>query len=564
MESTLIMMNTTTPAGVCDLSGIWQFTFRPEALENLAPAQVEFDSYAAVPGCFDLLPQCKFKRGTGIYAREVEISGPVELTVNGIGLKGAVYWDGVLKEEIDVPFSKRVLRFDAGEASVHKLVIAVNNMFDPQPSSLFKPNYDFYAHGGIYRKVTIAPAKPVFAEEIKLLPLDIKEGTVEVALKFSGDTSSLESAELFWDESAAPVTLKLENGAGKGTFKVPAHKIWSPEAPNLHKVTIKAGCFEKSIRFGLRSVTTSKGKLYLNGELLKIAGTNRHDAHPDFGYAVPADIRLRDLLMLKKQGFNCIRGCHYPQDEEFLDMCDTLGMMVWEESLAWGNKEADLADPLFCERQLRETKRMALKSINHPCVIMWGFLNECDSASEAGQKLISSLLKLLHETDTSRPVTYGGNRLLRDICLAYVDIISFNTYPCWYGAGEDQYFDGDCLRAHLDELANFASAPEYIEKPLIISEIGAEALPGDHSGMRWSEDYQASLLSETMRYVLESERYTGTFLWQFCDIRTYVSNTCQVRSGGFNHKGMVDYSRMPKLSWNAVGQVIKEYFSKEK
>jgi hypothetical protein len=158
MESNLIMLNTSFSSGVCDLSGIWQFTFVKSPISEIAVSELPFDSFAAVPGCYDLLPQCKFKRGTGVYRRNVEISGPVELTLHGLGLRGAVYWDGNLVGEIDAPFSKRIFRFEAGAAGTHELIIAVNNEFDTAPSSLFKTNYDFYAHGGIYRKVTIAPA----------------------------------------------------------------------------------------------------------------------------------------------------------------------------------------------------------------------------------------------------------------------------------------------------------------------------------------------------------------------------------------------------------------------
>lgn len=554
--------NCTVSEKLMDLSGIWNFAFTKAPIADISVTEMRFDSLAAVPGCYDLLPGCKFKRGTGVYCRTVNISGPVELTLHGIGLRGAVYWDGEKKDEIDAPFSKRVLRFDAGAPGDHQLVIAVNNEFDTHPSSLFKTNYDFYAHGGIYRKVTIAPATAVYPDFVKVLPLDIEAGTVEVDLQFLGAVEGSSAASLAWDGNAATDEITLENGRGKGTFKVPSPRIWSPESPELHTLTIKTGDCEYTTRFGLRKVTAADGKLFLNGKRIKIAGTNRHDAHPDFGYAVPMDIRLRDLLMLKQQGFNCIRGCHYPQDEEFLDLCDDMGMLVWEESLGWGNKEPDLADPLFRERQLRETERMVKKSINHPCVIMWGFLNECDSNFPVAREIIAPIAQMLRKADPSRPVTFGSHRLTKDLCLDLIDIISFNTYPCWYGDGVDQYFEKECLINHLEKLAEFASSPEFKDKPLIISEIGAEALPGDHSGMRWSEEYQAELLSATMRHVLETDRFTGTFLWQFCDIRTYINNACQVRTGGFNHKGMVDGSRMPKISWNEVGKTIRECLNK--
>ena len=555
-------LSTSVGGGAADLSGIWDFTFLKTSLDALKVSKLRFDSSATVPGCFDFLPQCRMMRGTGVYRRRVTCGGEMILTSEGLGLRGAFFWDGKKIGGTEFPFTLEQFRFDAGAPGPHELIIAVSNEFDDTPGSLFRRNYDFYAHGGIYRPVSIAPVLPIELEKLQVIPLDTKKGEVEVTVVLTGKTAKLGSAALRWDDGKSTDTLKLKNGRGKGVFRVPNHKVWSPETPNLHTVTVKVKEQEFSATFGIRVVTVSKGKLLLNGKALKIAGTNRHDAHPDFGYAVPDEIRLRDLLMLKQQGFNCIRGCHYPQSGAFLDMCDRLGMMVWEESLGWGNR-SELADPLFRKRQIRQTEMMVRKSINHPCVIMWGCLNECSSDTPEGRELVEMLVKTLHKADPSRPVTFGSNRTTRDICLDLVDIISFNTYPCWYGGTEEQYFDKEGLYRSLQTLVDFASAPEYKNKPFFISEIGAEAIPGNHSGMRWSEEYQAGLLSEAMRFVLESKRCTGIFLWQFCDIRTYVSCNCQSRPGGFNRKGMVDGSRNPKPSFREVGKVIGEFFPKK-
>jgi len=555
-------LSTSVGGSAADLSGIWDFTFLKTPLDALKVSKLRFDSCAAVPGCFDFLPQCRMMRGTGVYRRQVTCGGEMILTSEGLGLRGAFFWDGKKIGSTEFPFTLEKFRFDAGAPGPHELIIAVNNEFDDSPGSLFRRNYDFYAHGGIYRPVSIAPVQPIELETLQVIPLDAKKGEVEVTIVLTGKTAKLGSAALRWDDGVFTDTLKLKNGRGKGVFRVPDPKVWSPETPDLHTVTVKVKEQEFSATFGIRVITISKGKLLLNGKALKIAGTNRHDAHPDFGYAVPDEIRLRDLLMLKHQGFNCIRGCHYPQSGAFLDMCDRLGMMVWEESLGWGNR-AEVGDPLFRERQIRQTAMMARKSINHPCVIMWGCLNECASETPEGRELVKMLIETLHKADPSRPVTFGSNRSTRDICMDLVDIISFNTYPCWYGGSEDQYFDKEGLYKSLQVLVDFASTPEYKNKPLFISEIGAEAIPGNHSGMRWSEEYQASLLSEAMRYVLESKRCTGIFLWQFCDIRTYISCNCQSRPGGFNRKGMVEGNRNPKPSFREVGKVIAEFFAKK-
>ena len=545
-------------AATADLSGFWDFAFTPEALENLKLEELEFASVASVPGCYDLRPECLMLRGSGVYRCFVSCGGDIELACDGLGLRGAFFWDKRKVGDTVAPFTRESFRFDAGAQGVHELIIAVNNEFDDEPGSLFRRNYDFYAHGGIYRKVTVTALQKIRLEKLQLIPRDIEKGEVEVTVELSG-CEAVEKALLAWDEKEPCASLTLENGKAQGVFAVPDHQIWSPENPHLHTLTVKVQdqCF--TARTGLRTITAAKGKLFLNGKELKVAGINRHDAHPDFGYAVPDEIRLRDLLLLKQQGYNCIRGCHYPQSEEFLDLCDQMGMLVWEESLGWGNRDFSMADPVFAERQIRQTEMMVKKSINHPCVIMWGFLNECSSDLEISRKLIGDLAAAIRKLDTSRPVTYGSMFLTKDVCFDLVDVISYNTYPCWYREGQDQYFSKATLLSHLKELADFASTPEFIDKPVIISEVGAEALPGDHSGMRWSEEYQSELLCEVLRQTLGEGRFAGTFLWQFCDTRTYINNACQVRTGGFNHKGIVDGSRRPKISFRETGKVIKEY-----
>ena len=547
-----------------ELSGLWEFAFLPEGTalsDNLAG--LRFETWVAVPGCFDLTPEYFLRRGTGIYRRRVEAGGRMELVSEGLGLRGEFFWDGKPIAEVDAPFSRRVIRFDAGESGTHELVIAVNNEFDDSPSSLFHRNYDFYAHGGIYRGITLEPAAAIRADEMKIIPLEPEKGTVRIAVRFSGETAGLKQAEIRFDHQTAVQVLPLRNGIAEQVFQVPSPRLWSPDDPFLHTVEISAGGETFSIEFGLRKIECRSGKLYLNGNPLKLIGCNRHDAHPEFGYAVPLDIRLRDLNRLKQAGMNCIRGCHYPQSEEVLSLCDRLGILVWEESLGWGNNEAALTDPEFRNRQLRETRNMAFKSVNHPSVILWGFLNEADTTHESARPLVKSLAETLHEVDSTRPVTFGTCRLTKDVCLDLVDVISFNTYPAWYGLGQDQFCDKDDIRNNLAELEDFASRPEYKEKPLLFSEIGAEALPGIYGGQRWSEEYQADLLETVVRFVLDSDRCSGTFLWQYCDTRTFLSNCSQSAAGGFNSKGLLDRYRNPKISWRRISQLLQQYPNKE-
>jgi len=270
-------------------------------------------------------------------------------------------------------------------------------------------------------------------------------------------------------------------------------------------------------------------------------------------------VLVKDLQLLKQLGGNCFRGSHYPQSEEFLDLCDRTGVMIWEESLGWGNREFSLTDPDFQEKQKRETRKAALASINHPCIILRGFLNEAGTHLETAKPLVKALADILHEVDPATPVTFATDKAQKDVCLEYVDVISFNTYPCWYSGNEDEFMNHDEFKRVMDGLVEFASQEQYINKPVIISEVGAEAIPGLRGGQRWSEEYQAELHEALVRRVIEDERFSGTFIWQFCDARTFAGSAAQTKAGNFNFKGALDSHRVPKEAWHRVSQVLKEY-----
>ena len=101
---------------------------------------------------------------------------------NKIKIANGINANTIIKKiaEIDAPFSKSTFRFNAGENGRHELIIAVNNEFDDSNSSMWRRDYDFYAHGGIYRKLTIKTAEAIYEREIKILTADIDCGKVDI------------------------------------------------------------------------------------------------------------------------------------------------------------------------------------------------------------------------------------------------------------------------------------------------------------------------------------------------------------------------------------------------
>lgn len=544
------------------LNGIWDFEFLFKKTWNEVTLNtLTFPEQISVPGCFDAIPQYENKRGTGIYRTYPVCGGTVKLELEATGLRGEVYWDGKKIAFLNQPYTPQILIFDAGKKGKHELIVTTDNFVYKGDDSTFSPFYDFYPFGGIYRNVTLTELPENYIDRVEVLPRDITTGEVLVRIETSKGISGV---SLRFDTSETALPCPVKEGKGELVCKVPSFKVWSPEHPNLHTLTVTTEDDELSVDFGLRVLECKARQLLFNGEPLKLIGWNRHESYPAFGAAVPEFLTYSDLQMIKQQGCNFIRGCHYKQSKAMLDLCDRMGLFVWEESLGWGNTEAQLGNETFRKFQIEQTAAMVRSSINHPCVIMWGFLNECASNTEAGRVCIGEICKTIRALDPSRPITFASCRLQNDICLDLVDIISFNTYPGWYDYLLHEESEGlPRVAAKLAELEAFASKPEYAEKPLIIAEIGAAAIIGDHSGVQWSEEYQADLLEIALRYILESSRYTGLAMWQFSNAKTYNRIFSVIdRPRGYNNKGAVDEFRRPKLSWGRIANVMKEYSGK--
>jgi beta-glucuronidase len=186
---------------------------------------------------------------------------------------------------------------------------------------------------------------------------------------------------------------------------------------------------------------------------------------------------------------------------------------------------------------------------------MWGILNESASNNPTAKPGYEQLLGLVRELDPSRPVTFASNHPIDDVCLDLADIVSINTYPGWYhGEIED-------IPSLLDAIVERLAEKGQGNKPLIISEIGAGAIPGwrDWNEARWTEQYQVRLLETVIRHLFEtSDRACGLAVWQYCDLRTSESARKALgRPRDFNNKGIVDEYRRPKLAYDTVRSLFR-------
>jgi beta-glucuronidase len=259
---------------------------------------------------------------------------------------------------------------------------------------------------------------------------------------------------------------------------------------------------------------------------------------------------VNDLNQIRDMGGNFVRTSHYPNDMRFLDLCDEIGVLVWEESHA---RHLVYEDERFPDQLLENTREMVHWHINHPSILMWGCLSEWESDTRRGRPIYEKVIQLIRELDPSRPVTFASNRADRDLCLDLVDVVAWSRYVGWHqGRIEDIESDIAGLVRWLDGSSSGARG-----KPLLLSAFGAAALYGNRqtSGVKWTEEYQHALLDESLRVYAGHSRIAGALVWQFCDCRLTpgeASHRFLDRPRCMDNGGVVDEYRRPKMACEAV------------
>lgn len=543
-----------------DLSGMWDFAWLGDnvQIDSIKPETICYTDRMPVPGAWDASVRYIGKRGTVAYRTIVKVTpGTVgRIKLSGLGMWSRIFIDNKAVQDWACPYSGFWVDVPVSDRAERELVIVNDNRWDAQRLVLQQQRYDFYGYGGIYRAIEWHETPSLFIDRAQVRILDAQQGHIEVVVGLMGSVAS--SVEVFagFDGEAlgSKGILPVTSGALRFRLTVPRPRLWEMDSPTLHTIAIRIGDDVIEERFGLRSVAVKNGHICLNNKPVKLKGFCRHEAHPQFGPALPLQQIVDDLQILRDMGCNFVRGAHYPQDPRFLDLCDEMGFLVWEETLGWGDSAERLANAQFGDMQEKQARLMVRNSFNHPCVILWGFLNEGASNTPESRPLYTRLVRAIREEDSSRLVTYATMHFDNDQNLDVADVVSVNTYPGWYGADPEKVAPFDTVVPLLRGVVAAMKERFHGKKPLIISEIGAAALYGWRDRLRahYSEEYQADLLQAACREILENPGIDGVAFWQFCDGRTYATNMALGRPRTFNNKGILDEYRRPKQAYDVV------------
>ena len=531
-----------------DLNGCWEVAFAEgKTLEKAGGADFTATDRMSVPGCWDMQPKWLCKRGTGLYRRTFTLAEPVEnawIVVDGMGLRAQFAVDGRPAGGVQ-PFPWGRLEIPTGPlaAGTHTLFAALDNVLEWSTQKLALPYYDFYLYGGFYHGVSLAFDN----RRLFVRTRDYKTGTVEIeAVNFAaGDFD----ATLVFD-GRNEVKTAFRNF--RATVQVPDFRLWSPAAPNLHTVALDGA----RARFGIREIKAKKKRLWLNGEILFLKGANRHEAHPQFGAATPEALMVQDIQLLKSLNGNFFRGSHYQQSQRFLDYCDEMGVLVWEESLGWGNTARQMGDPDYFRLQVEQTRAMVRASFNHPSVIIFAFQNENASQTKAGKKMNDALIDAIRSQDSGRLVTFACNHNADDISNASTDIVAFNAYPGWIGSDAGTFENQkQLIDAAVTRIVSYYRS-RYPEKPIIVSEMGTAAIYGSHdpAAAQGTEEFQLYYDRDVLDRVFADPELAGLAFWHFADARTYHRGGSTIRTKllAQNVAGLYDGYRRAKIAATAV------------
>jgi len=328
------------------------------------------------------------------------------------------------------------------------------------------PSGRWYTGSGIYRHVRLALTADIFIPQwgTYVTTPQVSDESAELSVKaeIENRSGSSKTVTILTDVlgpdgklvNHQSMEVKLDTGLNSitQTAKVQKPQLWSVETPRQytvrHRIVQGARTNEEySTRFGIRSIAVNaRDGFLLNGKKLKLNGVcNHHDAGP-VGAAVPEDVLLRRLKLLKAMGCNAIRTAHNPAAPEFYAMCDSLGFLVLDEAFdGWDKPKAEFDYGLYFKDWWKKDLSSFIKrDRNHPSVVIWSIGNEVPEFEPALQKEMVDLLKSL---DATRPITQA-----KGFSAPYIDIAGFN------GDGE---MKGVLEKYHA----------QYPDKPLLGTEI---------------------------------------------------------------------------------------------
>lgn len=564
-----------------DMSSPWE-VFRP--VKAGQPEIVPLWENVSLPHCFNatdaVSPEVNYYEGPGWYRTCLAVDNPYPdgrtlLRFQGAGQKTDVYlyttrivrhvggydsWTADITQALN-DFRNRP---DLMERFSGKIPVAIrcDNSRDAEmiPSDMS----DFNIYGGLYRPVDL-----VYLPSLSVERLGVTSDTER----------RLIHADIYLNRAVegAAVNVTVQAPDGRTIFKkkvpdcsgkdfcamdIPVKRVvaWDVDHPDLYTISVEAVyrgvAHALTAKTGFRTYEFKEhGPFFLNNRRLLLQGTHRHDDHAGLGAAMPDSLIRKELKMIRDMGANFIRLGHYQQPDLVLALCDSLGILVWEE-IPWCR--GGLGGSAYREQARRMLTNMIVQHYNHPSVILWGLGNENDwpgdfpeYSKDSIRTFMGALNSLAHQLDATRKTTIRRCDFCRDI----TDVYSPTIWPGWYSGSYRDY------RAMSEEAIRKYSR-------FLHAEWGGDSHAGRHSEQSfdgltqgskngdWSESYMVKLFDWILHEQQTMPDLTGTAFWAFKDFSTPLRPDNPIPY--VNQKGVVERDLSPKESY----YVFQSYWSK--
>ncbi len=442
----------------------------------------------------------------------------------------------------------------------NQLIVRVSNIRtdDIMPGM----DFDWWNYGGLTRSVRLISTPATYIDDYWVR---LERGSMEHVLfdlKLDGATKGEQKGTLTLTNpnksSAKPIIKKFKTNAdGTATIAFDADlDLWSPSSPTLYDVTIATESDKVVDQIGFRCFETRGTEIFLNGEAVFLKGINMHeeigsDMRRSFGEQ-DAEYLVDNLLEL---GCNFVRLTHYPADVALVRKCEERGLMIWEEIPVRG-PHIDFTNQKACDGATYMMQELITRDKNRCGVVMWSVANETTPHQENREDFIKSLIKLTHEMDNTRAVTFATNAskyingdnttlVLRDPIANEVDIVGVNKYQGWY-------MPWGCAPADTQW-----DLPK--DRPIVMSEFGAGALFGHHGDANdpntFCEEQQVTCYENYLASQKNIPNLRGTVPWLLFDFKSHRRSHSMYQQG-WNRKGLLSPNGDKKQAW----YIINEYY----
>ena len=555
---------------VMELKDNWMFV---KEAENAADAASKKGTAVSLPHTWNAVDGQDggndYHRGTCWYVTkfqkpELEAGSQVYVEFLGASVIADIYLNGEAVAHHEGGYSTFRVNLTDKLQEENVLAVALNNADN---NYVYPQKADFTFYGGLYRRVNlivvpeshfeldyaggngIAVTPTVECDENRV---PTGKASVKVETWVTGNADSV--VITITGEESESKTVSGVDGHAEATFELEHVHLWDGvDDPYLYhaKAELSSGDVTETT-FGCRSFYTDPEKGFvLNGRVYPLRGVSRHQDRTGAGNALSYEMHKEDMEIIKEIGANTIRLAHYQHAQEFYDLCDEYGMVVWAEipyiTMHMPNGRANT---------LSQMEELVVQNYNHPSIVCWGLSNEITAATPVDEDLLENhrlLNDLCHKLDKTRFTTMA-NVFMQETdspLLEIPDVNSYNLYFGWY-LGEleqnDEFFD----EYHA----------KYPDRCIGFSEYGADANPQYQSTNPthgdYSETYQTVYHEHMLKMIEERPYLWATHVWNMFDFA--ADGRDEGGKHGVNQKGLVTMDR--KLKKDAF-YLYKAYWNKE-